>query len=289
MHQKTLFLGLFLAMTPVVLLAEPPQSAAKPVKYTVKSGDCLWNISGAVLGDPLKWPMIYTANEGKIRDPNLIYPGQKFAMPPPSAITKAALRRATRVAYAHMGQARERIAREKSPPAEVAQAPPEKAMTSDKEAANLPPVAEEKPVVPAVPTSNGPYGLIIGVVLIVLIGGFFIWRKMASIPEENQAPRPLSSFPEVRNVTPMPDRPQEKKEERAEPPMQSGYITSVSMPSEPAATQTGNPVPPAAQGPSGTPATGTAPAPPPAPPAGQQPPVDKPGDSTPPPSSTHAA
>jgi len=279
MHQKTLFFTLILALTPVVLLAEPPHSTAKPMKYMVKSGDCLWNISGALLGDPLKWPMIYMANEGKIRDPNLIYPGQKFAIPPPLSITRTGLRKATQVAYTHMSQMREKepaekttpVAREKSPPAPVAQAP------EDAKAA-LPSSGETNPAMPASSTEKGPFGFIILVVLIVAMGGVFIWRKMASIPEESQEPRPLSSFPEVRNVTPMPDRTQEK-EEPAEPPIRLGDITSVSMPSEPVASQPVGQAPPTAQ----------APAQPPVQPTGQEPPADKPGDSTPPPSSTHAA
>lgn len=304
MHQKTLFFTLFLAFMPMVLLAEPPQSSEKATKYVVKSGDCLWNISRDVLNDPLKWPVIYKANEGRIRNPNLIYPGQKFAIPPPSSITKAGLRAATRLAYARMEPISSRTARAKpapmavdrAAPAMTSKSPPEKVMAADSEkgaekAVSPPSTEEEKPAVPAASSSGGPVGLIIGVVLVVLAGGFFIWRKMAAMPEENQEPRPLSSFPEVRNVTPMPDQPQVKKEETTEAPMRSGYITSMSIPSEPAASQPGTQTPPATQAPSGSPAPGTpqAPVTPPAQPTGQETPVDKPGDNTPPPSSTHAA
>lgn len=52
--------------------------------YTVIRGDCLWMIAGKVYGHPYyyKWPLIYNANRDKIKDPDLIYPDQVFAIPP---------------------------------------------------------------------------------------------------------------------------------------------------------------------------------------------------------------
>ena len=54
-----------------------------PANYSVVRGDCLWNISGqeAIYADPIKWPRIYRANRDQIENPNLIYPGQVFAVP----------------------------------------------------------------------------------------------------------------------------------------------------------------------------------------------------------------
>lgn len=48
--------------------------------YTVKRGDTLWGISGSSVGynDPYQWPLIYRANASKIKDADLIYPGQNF-------------------------------------------------------------------------------------------------------------------------------------------------------------------------------------------------------------------
>ncbi len=45
--------------------------------------DCLWNIAAKenIYNDPWKWKRIYKANSEKIKDPNLIYPGQKMAIP----------------------------------------------------------------------------------------------------------------------------------------------------------------------------------------------------------------
>lgn len=236
MHQKTLFLTLFFAFMPVVLLAEPPQSPVKTMKYMVKSGDCLWTISRDVLKDPLKWPLIYTANEGKIGNPNLIYAGQRFAIPPVSAITRASLREATRLAYAKMAP----MAMDRAAPSVTAKSPPVKEEASSgvqaREKAVSPPTAkEENPTAPVASTpASGSTGLIALVVLLVLVGGFFLWKKMGSGPTVAQEPRPLSSYSEVKNVIPMPSAPP-KESQPAEPPMHSGTITSVSVPSAPVA------------------------------------------------------
>ena len=53
------------------------------VKYIPSKRDCLWRIAeyDFVYGDPLKWKLIYEANRDKIKDPDLIYPGQKLTIP----------------------------------------------------------------------------------------------------------------------------------------------------------------------------------------------------------------
>ena len=63
---------------------EPPRettSAPKAANYTVKSGDCLWNIAKKQLGDGSRWKEIYELNKDKIKNPNLIYPNQTLTMP----------------------------------------------------------------------------------------------------------------------------------------------------------------------------------------------------------------
>ncbi len=49
-------------------------------QYTVVQGDSLWAISGRseIYGNPYQWPLIYKANRDKIKDADLIYPGQEF-------------------------------------------------------------------------------------------------------------------------------------------------------------------------------------------------------------------
>ena len=49
--------------------------------YTVKSGDSLSKIAKHVYGDASKWHRIYDANKDKIKNPDLIYPGQEFTIP----------------------------------------------------------------------------------------------------------------------------------------------------------------------------------------------------------------
>jgi len=67
------------------------QLAARPVPellprniYRVKKNDSLWRISGYknIYYDPYQWSRIYEANKEKIKDPDLIYPGQRLFIPP---------------------------------------------------------------------------------------------------------------------------------------------------------------------------------------------------------------
>ena len=48
--------------------------------YSVVRGDNLWDISGkdSIYGNSYQWPLIYKANRNKIKDADLIYPGQVF-------------------------------------------------------------------------------------------------------------------------------------------------------------------------------------------------------------------
>ena len=50
------------------------QAKTPAVTYTVKKGDCLWNIAKRELGDGAKYKEI--AKKNGISDPNRIYPGQ---------------------------------------------------------------------------------------------------------------------------------------------------------------------------------------------------------------------
>lgn len=80
-----------------VVKPEPPQTEVGESKkieeiilkaeekefYTVIKGDCLWKISGKkeIYNDPFMWPIIYEANREQIKNPDLIYPGQKLTIP----------------------------------------------------------------------------------------------------------------------------------------------------------------------------------------------------------------
>ena len=52
------------------------------VRYNPKRRDCLWRISLLLYKDARLWPLIYIANRDKIKDPDLIFPGQRFVIPP---------------------------------------------------------------------------------------------------------------------------------------------------------------------------------------------------------------
>ncbi len=53
------------------------------IQYTVVKGDYLWKIAKKKehYGNGFAWPKIYNANKDKIKNPDLIYPNQVFAIP----------------------------------------------------------------------------------------------------------------------------------------------------------------------------------------------------------------
>jgi len=66
-------------------LAKKPEVKLVPKNvYRVEKGDNLWRISSYqnIYNDPSQWPKIYQANRDKIKDPDLIYIGQRLFIPP---------------------------------------------------------------------------------------------------------------------------------------------------------------------------------------------------------------
>ena len=59
----------------------PDAQASTGTTYTVKSGDSLSKIAKHVYGDANEWHRIYEANRDKIKNPDLIHPGQEFTIP----------------------------------------------------------------------------------------------------------------------------------------------------------------------------------------------------------------
>lgn len=59
---------------------EPKAESTMPANYEVQRGDNLWGIASQprIYGNPYAWPLIYKANSAKIKDADLIYPGQNF-------------------------------------------------------------------------------------------------------------------------------------------------------------------------------------------------------------------
>jgi nucleoid-associated protein YgaU len=62
-------------------LASAEAAPPSPVTITVQPGFTLWGIAQERLGDGVLYVQVFEANQEKIRDPNLIYPGQVFSIP----------------------------------------------------------------------------------------------------------------------------------------------------------------------------------------------------------------
>jgi LysM repeat protein len=93
-------IGLYFLFSKPATAATPPTTTEKPVEPTkveptvvepagpkmlgvhnVVPKDTLWWISDKWYKDPVLWPSIFEINKAQIRDPDLIYPGQKFDIP----------------------------------------------------------------------------------------------------------------------------------------------------------------------------------------------------------------
>ena len=59
----------------------PPAAKAAAKTYTVKRGDTLWRIAQKLLGKGGRYMEIFNLNKDKIKNPNLIYPGQVLTLP----------------------------------------------------------------------------------------------------------------------------------------------------------------------------------------------------------------
>ena len=59
----------------------PPAAKAAAKTYTVKRGDSLWKIAQKSLGKGGRYMEIYNLNKDKVKNPNLIYPGQVLTIP----------------------------------------------------------------------------------------------------------------------------------------------------------------------------------------------------------------
>ncbi len=56
-------------------------SEVKVTYYVIEKGDTLWAIAAKHLGKGNRYPEIFEANREVIKDPDLIYPGQKIRIP----------------------------------------------------------------------------------------------------------------------------------------------------------------------------------------------------------------
>lgn len=65
------------------LAEEQAEEPGRPLVelVTVQPGNTLWGISQRMMGEGTMYVQMFEANRGKIRDPDLIYPGQVFSVP----------------------------------------------------------------------------------------------------------------------------------------------------------------------------------------------------------------
>jgi nucleoid-associated protein YgaU len=60
---------------------EVPETTQKVEYYEIQAGDTLWAISSRFLGNGSRYNEIFEANREVIKNPDLIYPGQKIRIP----------------------------------------------------------------------------------------------------------------------------------------------------------------------------------------------------------------
>lgn len=74
----------FFGVAALAGLTPRPTSAGSATEtriHEVQPGESLWVIAANTIGDPRLWPALYRANRDQIKDPTLLYPGQKLAIP----------------------------------------------------------------------------------------------------------------------------------------------------------------------------------------------------------------
>ena len=70
------------AATALAAAAAPDTAASHAqVTITVQPGFTLWGIAKAQMGNGVMYVQVFDANRAKIKNPDLIYPGQVFTMP----------------------------------------------------------------------------------------------------------------------------------------------------------------------------------------------------------------
>jgi hypothetical protein len=76
--------GVVLARVELPFARERPGALALEAdQVIVQPGNSLWRIARRTYGAGVNYSVIYRANRDRIRDPDLIYPGQVFRLPPP--------------------------------------------------------------------------------------------------------------------------------------------------------------------------------------------------------------
>jgi nucleoid-associated protein YgaU len=67
---------------------DPAQAQLQPGEVTIIKGNSLWRIARRAYGEGLFYTVIFDANKDRIKNPDLIYPGQVFNLPKKGASAK---------------------------------------------------------------------------------------------------------------------------------------------------------------------------------------------------------
>ncbi len=83
MEKAVLMAGNVKGVSKVVIDDLDSPSPSRDIEYyTIVKGDTLSGIAKRFYGDAMKYPKIFEANREVVKDPDLIYPGQKIRIPP---------------------------------------------------------------------------------------------------------------------------------------------------------------------------------------------------------------
>ncbi len=66
---------------PYFVTAQPSEVLIPLKTVTVQPGYTLWGIAQQNFGEGVLYVQVFEANKDKIKDPDLIYPGQVFTLP----------------------------------------------------------------------------------------------------------------------------------------------------------------------------------------------------------------
>jgi hypothetical protein len=66
---------------PETKTVNPPATKVGPLSHLVIRGDTLWDLSVFYYRTPWAWNVIYAANQDRIKNPNIIYPGITLVIP----------------------------------------------------------------------------------------------------------------------------------------------------------------------------------------------------------------
>ncbi len=203
MLKRTLFwLISFVLLAPLSLKGDSLNPPKTPTEYVVQKGDYLWKISKTVWGEGKKWLFIYTANQDTIKDPNLVFIGQKLAIP--SELTPELIRKAHKlvndedtgpgVTPRTLRTSRENTAgttKAPDPAEKKAPAPPEDSASSGQTVSTTTGTFNPAPVDDN-PSRHMSLWIISLLGLIVL--GVVVYKLGKSEPPVLQSPRPISQY-----------------------------------------------------------------------------------------------